>query len=282
MTDTQAATPDPIDLLIEAQIDEGSAPLEPENIEATPQTDEPLQEVEPVAAIEPEHVETENDKVQKRINKMHFEKMEEKRRADALETRLQQLEATNAQTIAPIADSEEPTLAQFKEEDYDYDESARNAAYTSALVDHRLNKTLDTRDGQLAEQQRTFEQQRRQAEIADKYLNEAVEYSTKHPAYMEDIQNLPVLPQDKLDLLKGQGAKMVHYLSKNPEMANQFANSDFGSAAVQLGQLSAQLNNAKPPTQISSAPAPVDTVSGTAGSLAKPIEEMSMEEIMAT
>jgi hypothetical protein len=278
---TEGATLDPIEQSIAEELAKDSPPLETENkVEAT-QTDDTPQDVETAETDGSEYVETESDKVQKRINKKHFEMMEEKRRADALEERLKQLEAQNAQTIPAQPDSEEPRLEHFKEEDFNYDDTARIAAFTDALTPHRINKTLENREGQLAEQQRQLQEQQRQAELSDKFLSEVADYSVKNPSYMEDIQNLPQLSQDKLDLVRSQGAKMVHYLSKNPEAANQFAQADFGSAAVQLGMLNAQLNTKPTTTNISSAPQPVETVSGNSGALDKDLGEMSMAEIMA-
>ena len=278
---TEGATLDPIEQSIAEELAKDSPTLETETkVEAT-QTEEKPQEEVKATTDESEYVETESDKVQKRINKMHFEKMEEKRRADALAKQLEDMQQQQATQIPQTLDNEEPTLDSFKEEDYQYDDARRQAAYTDALVTHRINKTLETREGMIAEQQRQYETQKRQAELTDNFLNDAAEYSAKNPSYLEDAHNLPQLSQDKLDLVRSQGAKMVHYLAKNPEIANQFASADFGSAAVQLGMLNAQLNTKPTKTNISSAPNPVDTVSGNSGSIDKDIGDLSMEEIMA-
>ena len=278
---TEGATLDPIEQSIAEELAKDSPTLETGTEVVATQTEEAPQGEVTATTEESEYVETESDQVQRRINKMHFEKMEEKRRADALEARLNDIEKQNATQIPSQADSEEPTLDGFKEEDYGYDDARRNAAYTDALVTHRINKTLEAREGKIAEQTRQFNEQKRQAELTDNFLNEVADYSVKNPSYLDDIQSLPQLSQDKLDLIRSQGAKMVHFLSKNPEQANQFAQADFGNAAVQLGMINAQLNTKPQTTNISSAPQPVETVSGNSGAIDKDLGELSMAEIMA-
>jgi len=273
--ETQAA-PDDLEEQIKQELAKESATLE---------TGTEVNEVDTPQAVDEidlnngsEYVPTESEKVQARINKKHFEMMEAKREAESLRQQLQEAQARPKPVEAVTGD--EPTLDQFKEEDFGYDDTARLAAYTSALTTHRIEKTLATREGMIAERQKQFEQQTRQAELTNKYLSEAAEYSAKNPSYLTDVSKLPQLSMDKLDLLRSQGAKVVHYLSRNPEIANQFAQGDFGSSAVQLGMISAQLNNNKKPTQSSKAPSPVETVSGNAGAMTKDISEMSMEELM--
>jgi hypothetical protein len=76
MTETnEGATLDPIEQSIAEELAKDSPPLETENKAEATQTDDTPQDVE-AKAEGSEYVETESDKVQKRINKMHFEKME--------------------------------------------------------------------------------------------------------------------------------------------------------------------------------------------------------------
>ena len=87
------------------------------------------------------------------------------------------------------------------------------------------------------------------------------------------------MPQEKLDMLRTSGAKMVHYISKHPEIAQEIANADLTGAAFKLGTLSAKLSATKQQPQISKAPDPVETIQGS-GSLNKNLEDMSIEELM--
>lgn len=273
--ETQVA---PVELSLDEQIavelNKESTTLEPETevveveAEAKPETQ---------AIDDSEFVPTESDKVQARINKKHFEMMEAKREAEALRTKLAEFE-TNKPVIQPSTEGA-PKLEDFKEEDYNWDDTARLAAYTEALTDFKTDQKLSTFREREQAQQNEYEQNRKQEELNSTFLNEVTEYSVQHPSYMEDVQNLPLLSQDKLDLVRSQGAKMVHYLAKNPEIATQFANSDLGSAAFQLGTIANKLSTAKPTKQISSAPDPVTTIGGSAGVISKDIGEMTMAEI---
>jgi hypothetical protein len=285
MTEQAASEPvDDLDLQIKAEYEKtnDSATLETEptpEVVAEPQAETQAQAPETTTETTSEYVETDNEKVQARINKKHFEMMEAKREADSLRQRLEEFETKQVQTIATV-DTNEPNLESFKEEDYGYDETARLAAYTSALTDHRINKTLSERESLLEQQQSIYNEQQRQKEITDKYLNEAAEYSAENPSYLEDINNLPAFSQDKLDLLRANGgAKLVHYMSKNPDIASQFAQSDFGSAAVQLGALSVKLNTKPTTTNISKAPDPTETIAGSGGAVTKSMDEMTIDEI---
>lgn len=277
MTDQEQVAPEAelsLDDQIAAEINKDSTPLEPETevvaeeAQATPET---------TAIDDSEYVPTDNDKVQARINKKHFEMMEAKREAEALKAKLQEYEANKP--IIEVSDDGRPKLEDFKEEDFDYNDTARLAAYAEALTDYKTDQKLSTfRQAEIA-QQTQLEQTRKQQELNDTFLNEVADYSVQHPSYMEDVVNLPVLSQDKLDLVRSQGAKMVHYLAKNPEIANQFATADLGSAAFQLGTIANKLSTTKPNKKPSSAPDPVTTIDGSAGVIKKDMSEMSMAEI---
>lgn len=259
-----------------------SATLETETKEEViePQTQEVEAKAEETTDTSSEYVETDNEKIQARINKKHFEMMEARREAESLKAKLEEYEQKQAQAIPKQADGDEPKLSDFSEEQFDYDETARIAAYTSALTDYRINKTLETRESLQAQQQAQYNEQVKQREITDKFLSEAAEYAAKHPSYLEDAATIPQLSQDKLDLLRANGgAKMVHYLGRHPEIASQFANADYGSAAVQLGMLSAQLNTNTKQPEISKAPNPTETIEGVGGAVTKSLDEMSIDEI---
>jgi hypothetical protein len=270
MTDTQAAQPDDLDLAIKAEIDKASATLETAKTIETPVTtsteETEIKMDEPITAEQ-----TESEKFQARINKKHWEMMEAKREAEAL--RLQIDEYKRSQPVK--IDTNAPKLENFKLEDYGYDDSARLAAYTDSLTDYKLNNFTQV------QQQKQYEQvnQQRQAELNNKFLSEVESYASEHPSYYQEVVNLPLMPQDKLDLLRSQGAKMVHYLARNPDIAQDFVNSDLALAGFKLGTIAAKLSSAQPKQKISSAPDPVKSISGS-GALTKQKHEMSIEEIM--
>jgi hypothetical protein len=275
--ETQAVLENTLEAEIQAlqaniEAEESATSEQPEAVE-TPDAES----VQPQAEGD-EFVSTESEKVQARINKLHWEKMEAKRLAEAerqaraeLEQKLAEIESRSSQPQG------KPRLAEFDLAKFDYNEDARLEAFNDALVKFNLNQMQQV---SIAEQQRR-EREARQAEISNKYLVEVDSYAAKNPNYYQDIQNLPLLPPDKLDLLRNQGAKMVHYLSKNPDEAAKFANADLANAAFQLGTLSARLTNVKPTQKPSGAPEPVETITGS-GKMTKDIGEMSMDEIMRT
>ena len=88
-------------------------------------------------------VETKVSKEQQGLNKLAFEKREEKRRADAAEARVKELEATQTKAVTV------PTMP--KESDFDFDDDKYQAAvgqYNSDLVDYRVQKALGTQQQQ--------------------------------------------------------------------------------------------------------------------------------------
>jgi len=266
----QAAIPDELDLQIKAELDKASATLE--TVETTEATDNPATAEPEANEVEPITVEqTESEKFQARINKKHWEMMEAKREAEAL--RLQIEEFKKSQPV--IQDGQAPKLDNFKLEDYGYDESARLAAYTESLTDYKLSNFTQSQQARQVEQVN----QQRQQELTNKFLKEVETYASQHPTYFQDALNLPLMPQNKLDLLRSQGAKMVHYLARNPEIANEYVNSDLATAGFKLGQIAARLSSTQTKKTITSAPEPVETISGVSGKK-KELHEMSMEEIM--
>jgi hypothetical protein len=268
---TQAAQPDDLDLAIKEEINKASATLETakpvETVTATPIDSEIV-----TSTDEPKTVEqTESEKFQARINKKHWEMMEAKREAEAL--RLQLEEVKRSQPV--VTDGQAPKLTDFKLEDFGYDETARIAAYTDKLTDYKLSNFGQVQQARLNENQ----QAQRQAELNNKFLTEVETYASEHPSYYEEVVNLPLMSQDKLDLLRSQGAKMVHYLARNPEIANDFAKSDLATAGFKLGTIAVKLSSTPPKQKISSAPEPVKSISGS-GALTKSKADMTIEEIM--
>ena len=276
MSEVQQAAPDALDLEIKAALNVDEAPtLEAETApaEVTPSAEEaPVDEGS-------SFVETDNDKTQARINKITAEKYQFKRDRDALQAQIEELKAQ--QPSQPQAEplSAAPKLEDFKDEDYGYDDAARIAAYTEALTDHKVNHTLNQRFEEQAKQESQRQAQAQAQEVSNSFMQKEVDYATSNPTYHTDIANLPQLKPDTLNLVMQQGPKVAHYLSKNPEIADQLASSDFGNAAMTLGRLSVQLEQTKPVKQSSAAPEPVETVSG-GGGLSKDIGDMTMDEIM--
>tara|TARA_R110000782_G_C14819187_1_gene413723 strand:- start:3356 stop:4108 length:753 start_codon:yes stop_codon:yes gene_type:complete len=206
------------------------------------------------------------DNTQKRINKITAEKYAERRKNEELQRIIDGLNAKQK----PV-EVKAPTI-----EDFDYDESAYNAASISyqvkegiAAEGQRLQKQSSDTQMEAANQQR-----------AQAFDSQVAEITLQHPDYQEKIKNLPRFSQDTLDAIMGsdKGAQIALALSEQLDLADEIANSSPMVAAMKLGELSARLNSPKPKIKSSTAPSPIEPIS-SGGSISKNMSEMSMEEI---
>ena len=243
-------------------IDENMPPLDDVNddvtteatkeVSATPES-APAPDSEPVA--EP----TEEDGVQKRINKITADKYAEKRRADALEKRLSELEAQN----------KAPEAAEPKLEDFDFDETQ----HTAALVKYHSQKAVSEAVSNIKTEQKQETDDQRQTEISNGFNVKVDEFRKEAPDYDNVIGGLPDLPGDVMDAIMthDKGPQLAHYLGKHLDVAENIT-------LMKLGEISAQLAT-KPITKApSAAPEPIEPVK-PGGSLNKDQSEMSMDEI---
>ena len=235
----------------------------------------PLDEVSDQAEVLPEATEesaplagTEEpvvDNTQKRINKITAEKYAEKRKAEDLQRRYDELAAKQKP-----AETKAPTL-----EDYDYDDAAFNAASISYQVKQGVeSESQRLQQLGVATQQEAANQQRAQAFDA-----QVAEVTLSHPDYQERIKTLPEFKQETLDAIMSsdKGAEIALALSEQLDLADEIASASPMVAAMKLGELSARLNM-KPEIKTSAAPSPIEPLS-SGGSLSKDMSEMTMEEI---
>jgi len=252
---------------LQAVLDEnqGDEVVENQGIEAQQTEANDSQVDSATTGMETEAPETNN--VEKRIHKLTAEKYAEKRRAEALEEENRRLKENQSADPVQVPQGK-PTLEQF-----DYDEGK----YTEALIEYQVNQKVE--QTQSAAQKAQAEQTAKDRDA--KFDNAEVKYATDNPSYIDDIQSLPRFQPDTLNMLRGQenGPELVHYLGKNPEIADQIASLDPMNAAMQIGAISVKLSaTAKTEIQTSAAPDPISPVS-SGGSVSKEVEDMSMEEI---
>ena len=252
---------------LQAVLDEnqGDEVVENQGIEAQQTEANDSQVDSATTGMETEAPETNN--VEKRIHKLTAEKYAEKRRAEALEEENRRLKENQSADPVQVPQGK-PTLEQF-----DYDEGK----YTEALIEYQVNQKVE--QTQSAAQKAQAEQTAKDRDA--KFDNAEVKYATDNPSYIDDIQSLPRFQPDTLNMLRGQenGPELVHYLGKNPEIADQIASLDPMNAAMQIGVISANLSaTAKTEIQTSAAPEPISTIS-SGGTVSKEVEDMSMEEI---
>lgn len=275
MTEETQAAPDELEQQIADALKEDSATSQDE--QSQQETQEGQEQTETPEGDGSEYVETDNEKVQARFNKLTWEKNELQRQ---LEAERKKNEEAAQQSAAPEV-SEKPKLDDFKLEDFDFDSEARQTAFAEKLAEWTAEQKVSSYFENQQKQQLERQQQEAQQKLNDSYIKETEAYVEKNPAYYKDIEALPLLDQQKLDLIRQAGPKYVHYLSKNPEEASKFADADFGNAAMQLGMITARLSTPQENKKQSSAPDPVETIQGS-GKHSKNWDEMSMEEIYNT
>jgi len=204
------------------------------------------QESPEVTAASDSEVSTEVDEKQLALNKIAFEKREEKRQRIALEKELEALKAQTKQA-EPV---KELTLEAF-----DYDEQAYNAA----LIKNEVNKGVEAIKQQQVSEQAAI----KQAEIQTKFNAKVTEFKKKATDYDRHVVNLPEFEQDTLNtiLQMDDGPEVALYLAKHADIADQVASMSPTSAALTLGKISSQLASAKPKPKPSAAPDPIDPIS---------------------
>ena len=207
------------------------------------------------------------DNTQKRINKITAEKYAEKRKAEDLQRRYDELVASQKP-----AETKAPTL-----EDYDYDESAFNAA----SISHQVKQGMATESQRLQTEGIATKLEAANQQRADAFNAQVAEVTLKNPDYQDRIKTLPEFKQETLDAIMSsdKGAEIALALSEQLDLAEEIANASPMVAAMKLGELSARLN-IKAPIKTSAAPSPIEPLS-SGGSLSKDYSEMSMEEIYA-
>jgi len=209
------------------------------NEESVPQLEE-APEVE-----KPEEPAEELDGVQKRINKITFDKHEEQRRADKLQAELDELKAKQPAT----------TQAEPKLEDYDYDEQA----YNSALISYKVKQTAS----EMVSDQRKLEQERQakieQEKVTANFNEKVAVFAKDKPDYVEAVSKIPILQPSVLDgLMRDEnGAELVYHLANNLDVADQIVNMNPINAMYELGKISSRLSKVEP-IKPSSAPDPIE------------------------
>lgn len=222
-------------------------------------------ETAPAEVEETGFVETESDKVQKRINKITAEKYAEKRRADELERKLNEAAAQTPQV-------QTQSTAEPKLEDFDYDE----AAHTAALIDYKVNQKAE----QIQQQSQQAQAQQQAQQQAGEFHQKVAEFTAKASDYEQVVANIPPLPEQTLNAVmqSDKGPEIAYYLGKHLDVADMIATADPMTAAMKLGQISAQLTATTKTVKTSAAPEPIEPIN-SGGVSTRNMEDMSMEEI---
>lgn len=206
--------------------------------------------VEDAQGVEPEgeQEQPEEDNVQKRINKITAEKYAAKREADELKRKLQELES------APKEKAKQPELA-----DFDFDEDAHRAALIEYQVQQAISKQ-ETKQSAASEAARAEQQQ----QAFNARVNELGKAD-----FWEVANAVPTLAPEVVNTLMDaeEGAGMIYHLGTHLDVADRLANMNPNQALIELGRISASLNQ-KPPVKLSAAPEPIEPIN-SGGSLTK-------------
>jgi len=257
--------------------------------EPEPEPDAPPPEPEPEPTAPPEVPEPDpQDAVQKRINVVVRKQREAERRETAalarekaLQDRLDALAETKPAPASTAEDGEAPKL-----EDFDSDaEFAR--AYTDYNTKQIAKQTAQVIREELAQDRKARTEREAQEKVDDQYNSFAREGNKKYPDF-EAVALSPDMYDENGVVLNAvlnadNGIDIAHHLGQNPDVADEIcqkATRNPMAAAIQLGQISAQLKAASA-IRASTAPDPVPSLKGSdAGGPPDPNKE-TIEEFMA-
>lgn len=200
--------------------------------------------------------------VQKRIDELVKQREDERRRAERLESILEQALAAQKQpeakpeATAPIpATRPKPTMA-----DFDYDQEA----FADALTDWKLEQ----RDAQAQQQYTQRQEKTKQETFAQTFEEKRVSTLTAGKEKFTDFEEVlnsfaPGVMHLNLAaavLETSAPADVTYYLGKNPAEAARISKLDPFRMALELGRLESRAIVATPPKKTTSAPPPVNPV----------------------
>lgn len=237
----------------------GLAPEPTENVGAVSDTDmgenqeQNNQEAQP---IDPEVAK--QQAVQKRIDKITFEKMEERRKNQALQSQIDDMQSKIPQVQRPSV----PDMPDSFDDNYDDQMKARDQAIQDAAFFDANERHIATQNEQL-KNQRLEEQQKALTKTVQDYSSRAAaqNISEQELAVAGQTVNAYGIGEDigGFILNDEHGPLITKYLAQNPEVIETLKSMSFGNAAVYL------TNNVKPQAVsklTNNAPPPADTLGG--------------------
>ena len=262
---TQAAQVDPLDAFVQEAIDQDSS----NEAAAIPNTDSAPVVIED--ANEPKPTEAEKptgDGFQKRIDKKTADFYAEKRRADALQKRLDTIDEASAKEALKKPKLDDAAI--------DYDEELFNQATLDYEVKVGVQSALDAKSEETKAQ--------KQKEASEAVLTNFTERVNKldKKDFDEKAGLIPILPEGVADAMMQSelGPEMIYHLGGNPEKAQELANMSPAMAMMELGKISAQLS-VKPEIKTSAAPTPIEPVKAGSALSSDVGDEMSIDAWMA-
>lgn len=237
-----------------------------ESTQATEVTDvQP--EVKEGAEPAPAKTETQEDKLQKRFDKLTKEKYDAQRRADRLEWENEQLrQPAKTESVAPV----KPTLEESGYDDAKFQKA--DAEYTQALVRAEAQRILKEEREQQQQQAKASEFDKRQAE-----------FTKSKPDYVEKVIDggargeWPCTAEMAACIRESEiGPQLAYHLADNPELAQAIAKLPALAQAREIGRIEARLETSKAaPAKVSQAPPPPAKIEATEPAIEKRPEDMS-------
>ena len=222
---------------------------------------------------------------QERINQVNAEKWATRRENDRLKLEIDALKTQQVSTQPVQPPPQQPISgAAPRLEDFEYDESKHQAALTNhqaslveAKIDAKFNERLAKEEASRTELERVQLQSQYDQGLV-KFLGEQ---KMDMDSFVKNVQNLPKMPQSVEDAIMRDkdGPKLAYHLSKNLDSAYRIAGSDPVVAALELGKISAQLSATSGVAEVSNAPPPVNTISGSGSSVSNNDENMTADEM---
>lgn len=247
----------------------------------TPQAEGPALVEEPVvedtgAESTPAVTETDADRpkvdpIQKRFDKLTWEKHEIARERDWLRQQVQR-QTPDKPAAVPETPKKAPTLA-----DHNYDE----VAYQAALVEHVKTETARS----IREDLRKEDAERSAQKRRDEFGKREQTFAAKHADYLEKTRDssLPI-SQAMVDLLQESdtGPDVLYHLANHPDEALKVSQMDATSAARAIGRLEAKLESPAPkpipPKPVSQAPPPPPQIEAVEPAVTKSLSDPTLSD----
>ncbi len=222
---------------------------------------------------------------QKRIDKLTKRNydLEEKleHQSQQVEMLMQRLEGKSPSSGPSVeAVAEKPTPEKF--DTYE--------AYVEALADWKADQKVSAALKQEREQSARQTEEHRQREVFDAHNKRMVEAAERYEDFEEVVgQDIQIPEAVKLAAIESEnGADIVYYLGKHPEVCERLRQMSPVAAAVETGRISAALTaNAEPEGQsaetvpqkpASKAPAPIKPVGGSARTSSVPLDQLDYRD----
>ena len=239
----QVAAKDDLDLLIEESLKETNEESAPQEVE-TPEVEKPEAKVESVE--EPKSEGSDKTRFEKRIDKVTSDKYKERRRADALQVKLDELQSK------PITQTQsaEPTL-----ESCDFDE----AKFQSQLIDFKVEQKTQS----MQQQQQVQRDNQAQAQTVNNFNEASAKFAADNEIenFNDVIGKIPTLQPTVLQAVMedSKGPELAHYLGTHLDQADSISQMNPIAAAIEIGRISAKLSEPKQ-IKTSSAPEPIEEI----------------------